>query len=199
MNPPEPWRVLLRADLCKFAHQWPFDKRLYKLLLHPRFAPVLLFRLASLCQQARLGGLAKLFALLNQILFGCDIAREARFGGGLYLPHPNGVVVGEQVRAGRNCILHQGVTLGARGEEHELANPCLGDDVEVATGAKVLGGVHLGDSARIGANAVVLIDVPAYGVAVGIPARVVRLRADAPVSAEAIPAPPELRGFAHLT
>ncbi|PIQ24171.1 serine acetyltransferase [bacterium (Candidatus Blackallbacteria) CG17_big_fil_post_rev_8_21_14_2_50_48_46] len=153
--------------------------RLYKGLLHPRFAPVLLFRLASAFYALRLGVLSKFFALANQIVFGCDIARGAKIGGGLFLPHPNGVVIGAHVKIGRNCIIHQGVTLGARGEEHELANPIIGDQVEIATGAKILGGVHLDDYARIGANAVVLKDVPAYAVAVGIPARIVRQRADA--------------------
>jgi serine O-acetyltransferase len=172
-------QIELKADLCKFYDHWPFQGRMYKGLLHPRFTPVLLFRLASAFFSYRLGALAKCFALANQILFGCDIARGAQIGGGLYLPHPNGVVIGAHVRIGQNCIIHQGVTLGARGEEHDLANPIIGNQVEIATGAKILGGVHLGDYARIGANAVVLKDVPDYAVAVGIPARIVRQRADA--------------------
>jgi len=168
----------IQADLCKFHHQWPFHVRMYKGLLHPRFWPVLLFRIASAFYHWRLGPVAKFFALLNQILFGCDIARGANIGGGLYLPHPQGVVIGALVSIGKNCIIHQGVTLGARGEEHLLDNPVVGDEVEIATGAKVLGGVQLGHFARIGANAVVLSSVPDGGVAVGIPARVLRQRTD---------------------
>lgn len=174
---------LLQADLCKFADTWPFRAGLSQHLFHPRFAPVLLVRLAWLFQALGLGGVAKLWALANQILFGCDVARAACIAGGLYLPHPNGVVIGAHVRIGRNCIVHQGVTLGARGEEHLLAHPIIGDEVELATGAKILGGVSIGDYARIGANAVVLKDVPAYGVAVGIPARLVRQRSELPRSA----------------
>lgn len=170
----------LQADLCKFYHRWPFELTMYKGLLHPRFWPVLLFRVASALYYWRLGAAAKFFALLNQILFGCDIARGAEIDGGLYLPHPQGVVIGAMVRIGKNCIIHQGVTLGARGEEHLLSNPVVGDEVEIATGAKVLGGVQLGHFARIGANAVVLASVPDGGVAVGIPARVLRLRSDLP-------------------
>ncbi len=188
----ESWFSLIQADLCKFTNCWPYQSHMLKQLLHPRFAPVLLFRLSSLCQRKGLSFAAKIFALLNQILFGCDIAREASIGGGLFLPHPNGVVVGMYARVGRNCILHQGVTLGARGEEHMLGHPLLGDEVEVATGAKILGDVKLGHYARIGANAVVLRDVPAYSVAVGIPARIVKHRSDAPD----VPKP---RGFAHLS
>lgn len=169
---------LLQADLCKFYDHWPFETRMWKGLLHPRFAPVLLLRLAACCYALGLGVPAKGLALLNQILFGCDVARGAQIEGGLYLPHPNGVVIGAHVRVGQNCIVHQGVTLGARGEEHALANPQIGNEVEIATGAKILGAVTLGDYARIGANAVVLQDVPAYGVAVGIPARLVRQRSE---------------------
>lgn len=94
------------------------------------------------------------------------------------MPHPNGIVVGEYVVIGRNCIIHQGVTLGARGEDHELANPRIGDEVEIGTGAKVLGKVQIGDYARIGANAVVLKDIPRLGIAVGIPAKVLGFRED---------------------
>lgn len=174
----------LQADLCKFKDSWPFRPQFWKSLLHPRFLPVLLFRLAGFFHALNWGLPSKLSALSNQILFGCDIARGAQIQGGLFLPHPNGVVVGEYVRIGKNCILHQGVTLGTRGQEHEIDNPQIGHEVEIATGAKILGGVVLGDYARIGANAVVLGDVPAYGVAVGIPARVVRLRPEAPSAPE---------------
>lgn len=167
---------LLQADLCKFYDSWPFETKMYKGFLHPRFWPVLLFRIASFLHRNNMGLLSKVFALLNQILFGCDIARGAQIEGGLYLPHPNGVVIGEFVKIGKNCIVHQGVTLGARGEEHENTNPIIGNEVEIATGAKILGRVYLGDYARIGANAVVLKDVPTGAVAVGIPARIVRQR-----------------------
>ncbi|QOR61951.1 serine O-acetyltransferase [Sulfurovum sp. ST-21] len=150
-------------------------------VIHPRMWPVVLFRLSSLFTRCRLGIIGKLFSLLNQILFSCDIARGARIGGGLYLPHPSGVVVGENAIIGRNCILHQGVTLGDRGECHEGSDPVLGDYIEVGTGAKILGAVHLGDYARVGANAVVLNDVEPYGVVAGIPAKLIKIREDKPL------------------
>jgi len=125
-----------------------------------------------------LGPIAKLCSLANQILFGCDVARGAQIAGGLYLPHPNGIVIGEYVRIGRNCIIHQGVTLGARGEDHELSNPVILNEVEIGSGAKILGKLTIGKYARIGANAVVLESVPDKGIAVGIPAKVVGYRND---------------------
>ena len=153
-------------------------------LLHPRMLPVVLFRLSSFFSRYRLGIIGKIIALLNQIIFGCDIARNAKIEGGLYLPHPVGVVVGENAIIGKNCILHQGVTLGDRGECHEGSDPILGDFIEVGTGAKVLGVVHLGDYVRVGANSVVLKDVEAYGVVAGVPAKLITTRDDKPLRCE---------------
>ncbi len=153
-------------------------------IVHPRMWPVVIFRLSSLCTQYHLGIVGKVFAILNQILFSCDIARNAKIAGGLYLPHPSGVVVGEHAVVGKNCILHQGVTLGDRGECHEGSDPVLGDFIEVGTGAKVLGVVHLGDYVRVGANSVVLKDVEAYGVVAGVPAKLIAIRDDKPLHCE---------------
>jgi serine O-acetyltransferase len=101
---------------------------------------------------------------------GADIPLTCRLGGGLLLPHPNGVVIHPGAVVGPNCLLFQQVTLGA-GSRPGL--PTLGGHVDVGAGAKILGGVSIGDHARIGANAVVLDDVPAGASAVGIPARII--------------------------
>ena len=147
-------------------------------ILHPRVLPVFLFRLSNLFSRYRLGIIGKIIAVFNQILFGCDIARNAKIDGGLYLPHPSGVVVGENAIVGKNCILHQGVTLGDRGEEHSGDDPTVENYVEIGTGAKVLGSIRIGKYSRIGANSVVLKDTEAFAVVVGIPARTISLRAD---------------------
>lgn len=147
-------------------------------ILHPRVIPVFFIRLATLLGTYKLGFLGKLVAFINQILFGCDIARKAKIGPGLYLPHPSGVVVGENAIVGKNCILHQGVTLGDRGECHNGSDPTVKDYVEIGTGAKVLGAITIGRYARIGANSVVLHDVEEFGVAVGLPAKTISIRDD---------------------
>ena len=97
---------------------------------------------------------------------GAEIPLSCRIGGGLLLPHPNGVVIHCDVVIGPNCLIFQQVTLGVRGR----GVPTLGGHVDVGAGAKVLGLVHVGDHALIGANAVVLSDVLAGATAVGIPA-----------------------------
>jgi len=168
----------LKRDICKFKAIDSFATKDFIAVLNPRFWPVLLFRISNFCYEHHLRVLARLFSLLNQIIFGCDIGRAATIDGGLYIPHPVGVVIGEYVHIGKDFIIHQGVTLGARGEEHHLANPTIGDFVEIGTGAKLLGDLSIGDYARVGANSVVLKDIPKGGVAVGIPAKIVTYRND---------------------
>lgn len=99
---------------------------------------------------------------------GADIPLNCQLGGGLLLPHPNGIVIHPDARVGPNCLIFQQVTLGtvARG-----GTPRVGGHVDIGAGAKLLGGIVIGDHARIGANAVVLTDVPGGAVAVGAPAR----------------------------
>ena len=106
---------------------------------------------------------------------GADIPLGCRIGGGLLLPHPNGVVVHADARIGPNCLLMQQVTLGTSGTSPNA--PTLAGHVAVGAGAKVLGDVTLGAHAVVGANAVVLCDVPAGATAVGVPARIVAPRA----------------------
>ena len=107
---------------------------------------------------------------LWSVVTGADIPVGTRFGGGLILPHPNGIVIHTGVRMGPNCMLFQQVTLGTR-SGHRGA-PQLGGHVDIGAGARVLGPVTIGDHAVIGANAVVLCDVPPGCRAVGIPARI---------------------------
>jgi serine O-acetyltransferase len=110
------------------------------------------------------------------VVTGADIPLTTTLGEGLLLPHPNGVVMHPDVCLGADCLVMQQVTLGTDG--HSGA-PTLGLHVDVGAGAKVIGGVTIGDFAVIGANAVVLNDVPAWHVAVGVPARC-HMRKDAP-------------------
>jgi len=103
------------------------------------------------------------------VVTGADIPLNCTIGGGLLLPHPNGVVIHPDSVIGCNCLLFQQVTLGT---EMSGVAPVLGGHVDIGAGAKVLGRVTVGDHARIGANAVVLSDVPEGATAVGIPAHV---------------------------
>ena len=103
------------------------------------------------------------------VVTGADIPLGSKIGGGLLLPHPNGVVIHPDAEIGPNCLIFQQVTVGMTGN----AVPSLGGHVDLGAGAKVLGGIHVGNHCRVGANSVLLIDVPAGTVAVGVPARLV--------------------------
>jgi serine O-acetyltransferase len=100
---------------------------------------------------------------------GADIPLNSRIGGGLIMPHPNGIVIHPEAEIGTNCLIFQQVTLGV-GTRPGL--PRIGGHVDIGAGAKILGGLRVGDHAKIGANAVVLQDVPDHATAVGIPARI---------------------------
>ena len=100
---------------------------------------------------------------------GADIPLNCQIGGGLLIPHPNGIVISPSSRIGPNCLIFQQVTLG---HAHD-GEPTLGGHVDVGAGAKILGRIQIGDHALIGANAVVLHDVPPHATAVGIPAKIV--------------------------
>lgn len=166
---------LIASDLrakAVWVHERCTMGTMLKVLLADGTPAMILYRLMQWARRWHLSPLEMLFNRLNSGLCGCVIGRGAEFGHGFVLVHANGIVINGAVRGGANVILEHQVTLGA---EKRLF-PTLGDDVFVGAGAKILGGVHIGDCARIGANAVVLIDVPAYGTAVGIPAKVVKIR-----------------------
>lgn len=100
---------------------------------------------------------------------GADIPLTCKIGGGLLIPHPNGIVIHPEAEIGPNCLLFQQVTIG-----HSAGGvPTLGGHVDVGAGAKLIGPIKIGEHAKIGANAVVMIDVPSGATAVGVPARIV--------------------------
>ncbi len=106
---------------------------------------------------------------------GADVPLNAELGGGLVLLHPNGIVIHARARIGPNCLLFQQVTIGT---DRQGGVPELGGHVDVGAGAKLIGAIRIGDHALIGANAVVLRDVPAGCVAVGVPARILSKRTE---------------------
>ena len=100
------------------------------------------------------------------IVVGADIPLDSHIQGGLLIPHANGIVIHPAAEIGPNCLLLQQVTVG---NGTKPGSPRLGGHVDVGAGAKILGGIVVGDHAKIGANAVVIDDVPAYATAVGVP------------------------------
>lgn len=104
------------------------------------------------------------------VVTGADIPLNCHIGGGLVLPHPNGIVIHPDAIIGPNCLIFQQVTIGTRSESEP---PVVGGHVDIGAGAKILGAISIGSHANIGANAVVLQNIPSRKSAVGIPARVI--------------------------
>ena len=166
---------LIRGDLWAKA-QWSYGsvstKAIVKTLLTDGTAAMLWYRLMQWAGKWRLVPLEMIFNKLNAICCNCIIGRGAEFGPGFVLIHSTGVVINGQVRGGSHVYLEHQVTIGAeRGQ-----SPQLGNNVFVGAGAKIVGPVTIGQNCRIGANAVVVHDIPSGSTAVGIPARVIKRR-----------------------
>jgi len=101
---------------------------------------------------------------------GADIPLNSNLGGGLIIPHPNGIVIHPKAIIGPNCLIFQQVTIGAGSKP---GFPQIGGHVDIGAGAKILGGVTIGDHVKVGANSVVIADVPDNCTVVGIPARII--------------------------
>lgn len=105
----------------------------------------------------------------------CDISYKSYLGSNIRFPHPLGIVIGEGVVIGNNVKIFQQVTLGSHGKKEQgYAYPVVKDNCKIFTGAKLIGGITIGEGAVIGANSVVNIDVPSNGVAVGIPCKILQ-------------------------
>jgi serine O-acetyltransferase len=116
---------------------------------------------------------ARTFAELTRILTGVDIHPGAILGAGLFIDHATGVVIGETAEVGDDVTIYQGVTLGGSGSDTGKRHPTIGDRVIIGAGAKVLGAIKIGDNSRVGANAVVVKEVPSSAVVVGVPGQII--------------------------
>jgi serine O-acetyltransferase len=113
----------------------------------------------------------KVLKFWSEMLLGTELPCEAVIGRRLVIEHIGGIVVSGDAVFGDDCTLRNGVTVGLR-HKGVRGSPHIGNRVDIGAGAKLLGPIHIGDDAAIGANAVVICDVPANSIAVGIPARI---------------------------
>lgn len=167
----------LDADWARLMHLsgGPPVARRWRHSFSPRFAPVSLVRHAHALHAAGWGRLAKIVQLANFVVFGLEVPATLEIGPGLVLTHTQGTVLGG-ASIGRDVTIFHQVTLGADKADFAYTRalrPVVEDGVTLSAGAKVLGAVTLGRGCVVGANAVVLADVPAGCVAVGVPARIV--------------------------
>ena len=115
--------------------------------------------------------LYKIFYKFIQVITGIELPCEVAVGKNFRIDHFGGIIISGFASFGDNCVIRDGVTVGLRRVDDPVA-PQIGNNVDIGTGAKVLGGITIGDDVVIGANAVVLEDVPSNSIAVGVPARI---------------------------
>ena len=151
---------------------FPLSRKDVAVLLwrRPAIWATLLYSASAWCSAHHVRLLPSVLERLNMLLFGLDLSSAVPAGPGLYLPHPSGMVLMAE-RIGANCTFIHACTVGMR---DGWDFPVLGDAVFVGAGARVLGGIFLGDACKVGANAVVIDDVPAGATAVGVPARILK-------------------------
>src|SRR5271170_6769082 len=133
--------------------------------------------------RAPFSALYRLLKVLVEILTGIDLPCEARVGRRFRIDHFGGIIISGDAVLGEDCIVRNGVTIGLR-HTGQRGSPVIGNRVDIGAGAKILGPIRIGDNVAIGANAVVLKDVPANSIAVGVPARVLPRKGDRSAAAQ---------------
>jgi serine O-acetyltransferase len=161
----------LRYDINSVLKNDPAAKSWIEvLLLYPTIHSLIAYRIAHRLYTLEFYFLARLISQVSRFFTGIEIHPGAKIGKGLFIDHGMGVVIGETAEVGDNVVIYHGVTLGGTGKDKGKRHPTVGNNVIIGTGAKVLGPINIGDGAKIGANSVVLNDVPTAATAVGIPA-----------------------------
>ena len=145
------------------------------ILLYPGFHILVYHRIAHWLFEHKHFFLARWVSQRGRHKTGIEIHPGAKIGSCLFIDHGMGIVFGETAEIGDNCTIYHGVTLGGTGKDTGKRHPTIGNNVLISTGAKVLGPFTVGDNSRIGANAVVLQEVPPDSTVVGIKARVVKI------------------------
>ncbi|NPV26969.1 MAG: serine O-acetyltransferase [Firmicutes bacterium] len=164
----------IKRDIEVIFERDPAVKTVWEIILcYPGFHAIFFHRIAHFCYKRKWYLLARMISHWSRHITGIEIHPGAKIGEGLFIDHGAGVVIGETAEIGNNVTLYQGVTLGGTGKEKGKRHPTIGNNVVIATGAKVLGSFTVGDNVRIGAGSVVLSSVPPNCTVVGVPGRIV--------------------------
>ena len=162
----------LRYDLNKVMENDPAARsKIEVFLLYPTIHALIAYRISHYLYINKLFFLARLISQISRFFTGIEIHPGAKIGRGLVIDHGMGVVIGETSEIGDNVLLYHGVTLGGTGKDKGKRHPTVGNNVVIGAGAKVLGPIYIGSNSKIGANSVVLNNVPEGATAVGIPAK----------------------------
>ena len=169
---------IINKDLNAYTKNGSILKKFKWIIFNHTIHMGILFRISStLLLIPLLGGLlSKIVEYLIRILYASDISPKARIKGGLIFSHGHDIVIGSEVKIGNNCTIFNGVTLGNKDlESSAIGNqPTVGDNVTLSTGVKVLGPLTIGDNVIVGANSVVINNLPSNCTAVGVPAKIIK-------------------------
>lgn len=148
-------------------------KKFYHILMGKSIRAVYIYRISSWFYKKKIKPFGQVFWSLNVALHGIEISPLAKVGSNFRLAHTVGTVIGDGAIIGDNVTIYQNVTLGSKLYDKELKYPTLGNGVSIYPGSIIIGDIKVGDNAVIGANSVVLRDVPSGAVVAGSPAKIV--------------------------
>jgi len=169
----------IREQIDTIFREDPAARSVLEIVLcYPGFHAILWHRFAHKLYLWRVPLVPRVVSQFNRFLTGIEIHPGATIGRRFFIDHGMGVVIGETAEIGDDVLLYQNVTLGGTGGEKGKRHPTLGNRVVVGTGAKILGNIRIGDNVKIGAGSVVVHSVPDNSTVVGVPGRVVRVRAE---------------------
>jgi len=168
------WRTL-KEDIDAVMENDPAARSRFEVVLtYSGLHAIWAHRIAHWFYKRRMFTVARIISQTSRFFTGIEIHPGAKIGRKLFIDHGMGVVIGETCEIGDEVVIYQGVTLGGTGKEKGKRHPTIGNRVVIASGAKVLGSFTVGDNSNIGANSVVLREVPPNSTVVGIPGRVVK-------------------------
>lgn len=145
------------------------------LLTYPGVHAIFSHRIAHFFYNLKCKSFARILSQISRFNTGIEIHPGAKIGKRLFIDHGIGVVIGETAVIGNDVTIFHQVTLGGTGKDIGKRHPTIHDNVMISAGAKILGPVDIGENSKIGANAVILGDLPANSTAVGLPAKIVKL------------------------
>ena len=180
---------LIKEDFSNVKKNDPALHSTFELFFnYPGLWAMFFYRISHALYKKGLRFLPRFISAIGQFLTTIDIHPAAQIGRRVFIDHGIGVVIGETVIIGDDVVIYQQVTLGGVSTSKGKRHPTLENNVVIGAGAKVLGNITIGDNSKVGANSVVIKDVPADCTAVGIPARVLRRGYDKnPLSHNKIP------------
>lgn len=164
----------IKEDFLNVSENDPaYSSKLDFLFNYPGVWAIVWYRVAHRLYKANFKRLAKMLMGINQIITNIDIHPAAEIGKRVFIDHGTGVVIGETAVIEDNVLIYQGVTLGGVSLNHGKRHPTIRRGVVIGAGAKVLGNIEIGEYAKIGANSVVVKNVPSCSTAIGIPAHTI--------------------------